>query len=362
MDQRKKLRLKVLLKELKDYRARHTELITVYVPAGYDMNGIISQLSQEQGTSENIKSKGTRKNVQGALERMIRQLRVIGRTPPHGLAIFAGNVSEKEGGQDFIVRSVEPPTPLNVKIYRCDQAFFLEPLEQFLEPERVYGLLVIDRQEANIGLLKGSRIEHIFGKESLVPGKTRKGGQSAHRFERVREEMAKTFFKKIAVQARESFSGIKNLRGILIGGPGPTKEDFVTNYLGSETKKKVLAIENIGYTGDQGMQELVSKSKDVLVQEEIAREKAAVNEFLEVLNKNPSHAAYGKAEVEKAIDMSAVKELLVSDKFDEIVAEKLVDKVETAGGAWILISTESREGEQLHALSGIAAVLRFPIG
>jgi len=361
MDSRKKLQLKTLLKELRDYRARHTELITVYVPSGYDMNGVISQLSQEQGTAENIKSKATRKNVQSALEKMIHALRIVGRTPPNGLAIFSGNISEKEGGLDFIVRSVEPPEPMNIRIYRCDQTFFLEPLMQFLEPKQVYGLIVIDRQEANFGLLKGARIETIFDKESLVPGKTRKGGQSAQRFERVREGMAKDFFKRIAQQARESFSKIKNLRGVIVGGPGPTKEDFVANYLDSETKGKVIAIKNIGYTGNQGLHELVHRSKNVLAQEEIAREKAAVNEFFELLNKNPNHAAYGLIEIERAISMSAIKKLLLSEDFDEVMSEKLADRVEESGGKWILISTESREGEQLRALGGIAAVLRFPI-
>ena len=48
--------LKRLIKELQGYRGRHTELVTVYVPAGYDLNKVINQLSQEQGTAENIKS------------------------------------------------------------------------------------------------------------------------------------------------------------------------------------------------------------------------------------------------------------------------------------------------------------------
>lgn len=361
MNPKKKLQLRAILKELKDSRARHTELISVYVPAGYDLTSVISQLSQEQGTAENIKSKATKKNVQGALEKMIRQLRVIGRTPQHGLAIFSGNISESEGGQNFIVRSIEPPEALNVKIYRCDQTFFLEPLKKFLDPKKVYGLIVIDRQGADFGLLKGSRIEHIFEKDSLVPGKTRKGGQSAQRFERVREGIAKDFFKGIAQKAREIFSEVKKLHGIILGGPGPTKEDFVTNYLDSETKKKIIAVKNIGYTGNQGMEELVEKSKDVLAQEEIAREKSAVNNFFSVLNKNPSHAAYGLSEIEKAISMSAIKKLLLSEKLDEFLAEKLANKVETTGGEWMLVSQESREGEQLYALGGIAAVLRFPI-
>ena len=48
--------LKKFIKELQPHRGRHTELVTVYVPADYDLNKVINQLSQEQGTASNIKS------------------------------------------------------------------------------------------------------------------------------------------------------------------------------------------------------------------------------------------------------------------------------------------------------------------
>jgi len=82
-----KLQLKRLIKELHSYKAPHTEFVTVYVPAGYDMIKIIQHLAEEQGTASNIKSASTRKNVQNALERMIQHLRTVGRTPENGLAV-----------------------------------------------------------------------------------------------------------------------------------------------------------------------------------------------------------------------------------------------------------------------------------
>ncbi|HII71402.1 TPA: peptide chain release factor 1, partial [Candidatus Woesearchaeota archaeon] len=105
---KEKYALKKFFKELQDKRGRHTELVTVYIPKGYDLNAIINHLAQEQGTASNIKSKGTRDNVQGALERMIQHLKLFKQTPPNGLAVFSGNVAEKEGQQDFKVWSIEP--------------------------------------------------------------------------------------------------------------------------------------------------------------------------------------------------------------------------------------------------------------
>ncbi len=172
-----KFKLKKFVQELKSIRGRHTELVSVYIPAGYDLNKIISHLAQEQGTASNIKDKITRTNVIDSLERMIRHLRLFKQTPLNGLAAFAGNTASQEGKQDIKVWSIEPPQALNIRIYRCDQTFVTEPLEDMLESKDVYGLIVMDNREGTIGLVKGKSINMIKDMTSGVPGKTRAGGQ-----------------------------------------------------------------------------------------------------------------------------------------------------------------------------------------
>src|SRR3990172_7237181 len=113
-EQKQRQKLKRIIQELGSHRGRHTELVSVYVPAGYDLNKIIGHLQQEQGTAENIKSASTRKNVISALERMIQHLKLFTKTPENGLAAFSGNVAEREGQLDVQVWSIEPPIPLNV--------------------------------------------------------------------------------------------------------------------------------------------------------------------------------------------------------------------------------------------------------
>ena len=131
--------LQETIEKLKEHKGRATELITVYVPQGYDVNAVQRQLEAEKSTAKNIKSTSTRKNVQDALEKMIQHLRLYKKTPDHGLAAFAGNVSEREGGQDLQVWSIEPPVPLNVRIYRCDKTFVMEHLDGMLEHKKIYG-------------------------------------------------------------------------------------------------------------------------------------------------------------------------------------------------------------------------------
>ncbi|MBI3033783.1 helix-turn-helix domain-containing protein [Candidatus Woesearchaeota archaeon] len=173
---KQKYELKKFLAELDSHKAMHTELISVYIPQGYDMNKIINHLSQEQGTAANIKSASTRKNVISALERMIQHLRLFRQTPENGLAVFSGNVA-KQGQIDLRVWSIDPPVPLQTRIYRCDKNFQLDILRDMLDVKEMYGLVVMDRREGNVAILKGKSIIPVAKYTSNVPGKTKAGGQ-----------------------------------------------------------------------------------------------------------------------------------------------------------------------------------------
>lgn len=169
--------LKRFIKELAKIRGRHTELVSVYVPAGYDIIKIIQHLQEEQGTAKNIKDAKTRGNVIDSLERCIRHLRLFKQTPLNGLAIFAGNVAAQEGKSDIQVWSIEPPEPLSVRLYRCDQTFVIDLLRDMMESTEVYGLIVMDRREATLGFLRGTLIQKATHLTSGVPGKIKAGGQ-----------------------------------------------------------------------------------------------------------------------------------------------------------------------------------------
>ena len=177
LTEKQRYELKKFIKKLELFKRPHTELVTVYIPAGYDINKIINHLKQEQGTATNIKSASTRKNVIDALERMVQHLRLFKQTPENGLTVFSGNVAEREGQIDLEVWSIEPPVPLNTRIYRCDKQFVLDLLRDMLDTKEVYGLVVMDRRDANIALLKGKTIIPLVKTHSQVPGKFRAGGQ-----------------------------------------------------------------------------------------------------------------------------------------------------------------------------------------
>ncbi len=352
--------LKKLINELEQYRGAHTELVSVYIPAGYDMNKIVNHLAQEQGTATNIKSASTRKNVIDALERMIQHLKLFDRTPEHGLAVFSGNIAAKEGKSDVRVWSVEPPSPLKTRIYRCDKQFLLDILRDQLEVKDVYGMIVMDRREGIIAFLKGKTIVPLTRSTSNVPGKTRAGGQSAHRFERIREGAALEFFRRLAEHAKEEFFGNKNLKGIIVGGPGPTKYDFIEQ-LPTELRNKILAVKDLSYTDEFGLQELLDKSNDVLAAEEVIAEKKLLARFFELLSTRPNMVSYGEAEVRRVIELGAVDILLLSEDIDDKKLEELEGVAKQFGTKVEIISTETREGVQLRDIGKVAAILRYEV-
>ncbi len=357
---KEKQQLKKLIRELSLIRGRHTELVSVYIPTGYDLNKIIQHLQQEQGTASNIKDAKTRSNVIDSLERMVRHLRLFKQTPKNGLAIFAGNASQQDNKIDIKVWSIEPPEPLKTRLYRCDQTFVTDLLQGMIESKEAYGLIVMDRREATIGLLKGTSIRTLTKMTSGVPGKTRAGGQSSQRFARLREGAAKEFYKRIAEAANKEFLNKPEIKGILLGGPGPTKEEF-HEYLNTEIKKKILAIKDLTYTDEFGLNYLVEISQDVLAKEAITQERKLLQDFFEKLARSPERTAYGLNEVKKALEYGAVEKLLISENVDERIIEELEEKAKNTNTEVFIISVDTQEGQQLRDLTGIAAILRFAI-
>lgn len=354
--------LKKKLKELALKRGRHTELISVYIADGYELVKVSNKLFEEQGTASNIKSSTTRKNVTTALAKILQEMKLFKHTPKNGLAIFCGNASETEGRDDYVLETIIPPKPMNQNLYRCSQKFVLEPLEEMIADVETYGIILIERQQAILALLKGKRIEIVKNFDSFIPGKFKAGGQSAARFERVIEGMAKEYYRDIAEVANNTFRTIKDLRGIIIGGPGPTKEEFVEQgNLSFEVKKKILGIYDIGYTDEQGLNEIIEKAKDVLAEAEITKERHIVADFLGHMGKDDGLAVYGLEEVKNALLQGAVETALISEDTDDKVLEELEKQAQDSGSKIMLISLETREGQQIKALGGAAAILRYKI-
>ncbi len=362
MDLKEEYKLRRIVHELKNKRGRHTELVSVYIPSGFNINHVMSQLSDEQGTASNIKSKANRKNVVDALERIIQHLRLFKQTPENGFAVFCGNVSEREGVQDLKLWSVEPFEPIHVRIYRCDQVFVTQPLEELVVPKDIYALIAIDNKDATIATLRGDRYNIVKKLSSGYHGKHRAGGQSQRRFERIVLEQSHDFKMRVGDAATRAFlDNLKNLRGIVIGGPAGTKDDFVEgDFLHHELKKKIISVQDITYTDESGIRELIGKSHEVLSNVQMVRQKGIMQRFMKELV-HDGNIIYGD-DTEKALDAGAAEVLLLSENLDDETIDNLYDKAKTMNTKVEIVPDSFEEGFQLwNTFGGRAALLRFKI-
>jgi len=245
---------------------------------------------------------------------------------------------------------------------------------------------------------------------SQVPGKHGRGGQSQRRFERLTEIAAHEWFEKCGQRANEIFLAEPKLKGILIGGSGPTKQYFVEEgYFHYELQKKVVDVFDTGYTDEFGLRELVSTAAEKMTDLKVAQEKKIMKRFLhEVTKSSVGLAVYGEHQVRKALEMGVVDTLLLSDQVRkyrltlkcptcnhtvektvseeeledysppscstcpnkvpmEIVSkvdliDEMSDLADKTNATVKLISRDSEEGEALYsAFDGLAGILRYPI-
>ncbi len=358
MDELEKIKLKKLIEELKNYRALHTELISLYIPSGGDINSVKDQINKELGTAQNIKSRTTRKNVLDALQKIALELKKYNKTPPNGLIIFCGNVSGKEGVSDVRLFAIHPPAKLNIRLYRCDQKFVIEPLEDLLKAKHVYGVVIVDRGEATIGIIHGKTTEVLWHDHSMVPGKTRKGGQSSVRFQSQRELQEKNWYREVADKMKSLFSQYKNLKGIILAGTFASKDRFFDQaQLNQEWKKKIIAKVDVQYHGINGMNEVLEKVKDILKDEEIVEEAEEVKKFFENVAKG-GLVTYGYEEVKRALELGNCSKVLISETLDESKLNEIVELAKKYNAEVRIISKDSYYGKMFSNFQ-IGCYLRY---
>jgi len=303
------------LEEVRKLSGRGTELISLYIPPSRQISDVSNYLKSEYSQSSNIKSSSTRKNVQAAISSILARLKNFKQPPENGLVFFVGHMTIGADQTNMVQYFLEPPDPVPTFIYKCDSNFYTEPIESMLEEKETYGLIVIDRGEATIGLLHGKRIIPVKNIPSLVPSKHGRGGQSARRFERLIEIAAHEFYKKVADIANESFLSQKGMTSILVGGPGPTKDYFVKGeYLHYELQKKILDTFDVGYTDEYGLKELIEKAREALRSIDLMREKDLMNKlFQEIRKPDGGLSIYGEEQVRNALLIGAVDTLILSE-------------------------------------------------
>ncbi len=152
--------------------------ISIWIPKDRNIDNIIRFLKDEITEAENIKSKSDRKQVKKSLHEILIKIRAFGV----GICVYSdenGTTIEKYEGKS--------------SLYTCGREW------EKPNREEIYNQLLIcfDANNLYIGEYNGANIKQILHKESLVPRKHGKGGQSEQRFKRARKQALIHWYKKI---------------------------------------------------------------------------------------------------------------------------------------------------------------------
>jgi len=406
----KQHKLRKLIACLADKEGRGKEYVSLYIPRERSIDETVASL-KEEADSTLTKSESIKDRFQDALKNIIQRLKLREEIPDNGLAIFAGTFADDSVDEVLNVEELVPPEPIIAYLFEVDDHFHLEPLREMLRDQKVVGLVAMDSKEASFGILDGERFELIENIASGIPGKSGKGGESQRRYERERGMELASYFHRVADHATKAFLENRKVTVLIVGGPGPTKEDFVKgDYLHYELKNLLLDTVDTQSVGRDGVREVLGKSSEALKNMCAPEQKKMVQRLLAELGKQDGLAVSGLDSVLNALKNGEVEVALVTDSTDmiqivvtckrcehsrakivdkakkvqtvqemmstpcdrcnavefEVEEKDMIDVLEDAAAQTDarveVISPESEEKARLTALGGFAALLRYRPG
>ncbi|XP_034050163.1 protein pelota homolog [Thalassophryne amazonica] len=249
----------------------------------------------------------------------------------------------------------------------------LDRIEQACDPAQKADVAAVVMQEglANVVLVTPAMTLVRAKVEVTIPRK-RRGSCSQH-------EKAMERFYMAVMQAILRHINFDVVKCILIASPGFVKDSFFTylfkeavrqdNKLLMENRSKFMLVHSTSghkYSLKEILCDPAVTSR--LSDTKAAGEVKALDDFFKMLQHEPDRAFYGVAQVEKAADALAIDTLLISDKLfrhQDVPTRsryvRLVDSVKDNGGNVRIFSSLHVSGEQLTQMTGVAAVLRFPM-
>jgi peptide chain release factor subunit 1 len=372
--------------------ATENDLVTVAVPPDDPLGEMLERVEEDRAEAEYIDTEGEDAAYLDALEAVRRILQRHESTPEKGLVVYAGVVDGE------VVEYVfdDLPTPVSESVYERDNEFHTEPLEAVERSEKTFGLLVVERGGAALGLSNGDDVQVIETFESDVMGKTRAGGQSAQRFERERERQKEEFFETVADEAERAFLGDHaeasdsaddEIDGLLLGGTTVTADDFREgDHLDYRLEDRLLGgVFSVEYATEQGLRQLVEKASDHVRDAERREMREALDRFFDALHVDSggsgsggasdsgntgdagsggddTEVVYGRETVEEALEYDAVETVLVSEALPAEQVREIQERADQEGGDCVVVPTDFARGQQFaDGFDGVAAILRFAI-
>eukprot|EP01063_Lacrimia_lanifica_P038901 TRINITY_DN8393_c0_g1_i1.p2 TRINITY_DN8393_c0_g1~~TRINITY_DN8393_c0_g1_i1.p2 ORF type:complete len:454 (+),score=228.23 TRINITY_DN8393_c0_g1_i1:53-1414(+) len=311
-----KWRMKKMIQQLERARSLSAAgLISLMIPPRDQIAKASTLLNNEYGTAASIKSHTTKLAVQTAITSCLAKLKLYPRTPENGLIIYCGNVLTEDNKEKKLTVDIPDPfKPVSAAKYVCDNKFHVEELYKMLESDDKYGFIVMDGNGALFGTLTGNTKEILHRFSVELPKKHGRGGQSAPRFGRLRLEKRRNYLRKVAESATAFFisNDRPNVSGLVLAGSAEFKNDLQASDLFDQRLFPiVLKLVDVAYGGENGFNQAIELSQDVLGNIKFVKEKKLIDEFFDNIAKDTNLYCFGVRDTIRALEMGAVKTLIL---------------------------------------------------
>ena len=171
---------------------------------------------------------------------------------------------------------MEPFKPIHKSLYLCDNKFHTDVLSQLLDKSELYGFIIMDGNGCLYATLEGDNKTILRKFNVELPKKHSRGGQSALRFSRLRDEARHNYLKKCAEIATECFitDNKCNVKGIIVAGSAQFKDVLVdSNIFSPLLKAQILKVYDISYGMMSGLKAAIDLSSETLSSVKLVQEK-----------------------------------------------------------------------------------------
>jgi len=312
-------KIKKLIKSLEAARGNGTSMISLIIPPKDQVSRVGKMLGDEFGTASNIKSRVNRLSVLGAITSTQNRLKLYNKVPTNGLVIYCGTVVTAEGKEKKVNIDFEPFKPINTSLYLCDNKFHTEPLNELLESDEKFGFIVIDGNGSLFGVLAGNTRTVVHRVAVDLPKKHGRGGQSALRFARLRMEKRHNYVRKVAELAVQFFitNDKPNVSGLIVAGSADFKSELsASDMFDQRLRTIILKIVDVSYGGDNGFNQAIELSAEVLQNVKFVQEKKLIGSFFEEISQDTGKYCFGVDDTLRALDIGAVQILIVWENLE----------------------------------------------
>eukprot|EP00800_Vazella_pourtalesii_P009374 TRINITY_DN2361_c0_g1_i1.p1 TRINITY_DN2361_c0_g1~~TRINITY_DN2361_c0_g1_i1.p1 ORF type:complete len:440 (+),score=98.58 TRINITY_DN2361_c0_g1_i1:55-1374(+) len=312
-------KIKRLIKSLEAARGNGTSMISLIIPPKDQIPRICKMLAGEFGTASSIKSRVNRLSVQSAITSVQHRLKLYNRVPTNGLVIYCGTILTEDGKEKKVNIDFEPFKPINTSLYLCDNKFHTEALSALLNDDNKFGFIVIDGKGALFGTLSGNTRDVLHKFSVDLPKKHGRGGQSSVRFARLRVEKRHNYVRKVAETAVQLYiSNDKvNVTGLILAGSADFKTDlFAADLFDPRLQAKVLKLVDVSYGGENGFNQAIELSVEVLSNVKFIHEKKLIGRYFDEISQDTNKYCFGVDDTLKALQMGAVDTLVVWENLE----------------------------------------------